>query len=67
MPPASTRRSSGPISARPTTRRRSRASGRWSKLLVALGYSDEDIRKMISLNAMRLAGLGANTAPAAKH
>lgn len=36
------------------------------KLLVALGYSDEDIRKMIGLNAMRLAGLG-NTAPAAKH
>ena len=37
------------------------------KLYMALGYGDEDIRKMISLNAMRLAGLGANTTPAAAH
>lgn len=34
-------------------------------LLKSLGYSDEDVRKMVSLNAMRLAGLGANEAPAA--
>lgn len=35
-------------------------------LLKQLNYSDEDIRKMVSLNAMRLAGLGANEAPAGK-
>lgn len=34
-------------------------------LLQSLGYGDEDIRKMVSLNAMQLAGLGANVAPAA--
>jgi hypothetical protein len=34
-------------------------------MLKSLGYGDEDIRKMVSLNAMRLAGLGANAAPAA--
>jgi hypothetical protein len=34
------------------------------RLLVDLGYGDEDIRKMVSLNAMQLAGLGANEAPA---
>ena len=33
-------------------------------LLQQLGYGEEDIRKMVSLNAMRLAGLGANEAPA---
>jgi hypothetical protein len=32
------------------------------RLLKDLGYGDEDIRKMVSLNAMRLAGLGANEA-----
>lgn len=35
------------------------------KLLVSLGYGDEDIRKMVGLNAMRLAGLRANETPAA--
>lgn len=34
-------------------------------LLKSLGYGDEDIRKMVSLNAMRLVGLGANETPAA--
>ncbi len=34
------------------------------RLCLALGYSPEDIRKMVGLNAMRLAGLGANEAPA---
>jgi Family of unknown function (DUF6282) len=34
------------------------------RLLQRLGYGEEDIRKMVSLNAMRLAGLGANEAPA---
>ena len=29
-------------------------------LLQSLGYGDDDIRKMVSLNAMRLAGLGSN-------
>ena len=33
-------------------------------LLQQLGYGDEDIRKMVSLNAMRLAGIGENAAPA---
>ena len=32
-------------------------------LLQQLGYGDEDIRKMVSLNAMRLAGIGENAAP----
>jgi Family of unknown function (DUF6282) len=35
------------------------------KLLLSLSYGDEEIRKMVSLNAMRLAGLGANEAPSA--
>lgn len=35
-------------------------------LLKSLGYGDEDIRKMVSLNAMQLAGIGANAAPGAK-
>lgn len=34
-------------------------------MLQSLGYDDEDIRKMVSLNARQLAGLGANAAPAA--
>jgi hypothetical protein len=34
------------------------------RLLLELGYGDEDIAKMVSLNAMRLAGIGANAAPA---
>jgi hypothetical protein len=34
------------------------------RLLQGLGYGAEDIRKMIGLNAMRLAGIGANEAPA---
>jgi hypothetical protein len=34
------------------------------RLCLALGYSAEDIRNMVGLNAMRLAGLGANEAPA---
>lgn len=34
------------------------------RLLQQLGYGDEDIRKMVSLNAMRLAGIGENAAPA---
>jgi predicted TIM-barrel fold metal-dependent hydrolase len=34
------------------------------RLLLELGYGEEDIRKMVGLNAMRLAGLGANEAPA---
>lgn len=33
-------------------------------LLLELGYGAEDIRKMVGLNAMRLAGIGANEAPA---
>ena len=33
-------------------------------MLLELGYGEEDIRKMVSLNAMRLAGLGADEAPA---
>lgn len=33
------------------------------RLLQQLGYGDEDIRKMVSLNAMRLAGIGENAAP----
>ena len=34
------------------------------RLLLDLGYGEEDIRKMVGLNATRLAGLGANEAPA---
>jgi len=43
---------------------RRRGGGADDGLLQQLGYGEEDIRKMVSLNAMRLAGLGANEAPA---
>lgn len=33
-------------------------------LLQQLGYDDDDIRKMVSLNAIRLAGIGETAAPA---
>jgi hypothetical protein len=34
------------------------------RLLLDLGYGAEDIRQMVGLNAIRLAGIGANEAPA---
>ncbi|WP_426958488.1 DUF6282 family protein [Muricoccus radiodurans] len=36
------------------------------RVLVALGYSKEDIRKMVSTNAITLSGLNENAAPGAK-